>query len=172
METGGGNTRRTRQNSNITPPSRRLDRAVTVPPGRGGGHSGDPTGPTQIHTQDGVSRVEQTDRGPGGTGSSGGHGGAGSSGGHGGAGSSGGHGGTASETAAPAPTSVSSAGALLPPPKISLGKLRGIRSPPGLNTQKQLKRPWSLSGQIRPRPAGLSIRQRPSGDTIIGWLDK
>ncbi len=59
-----------------------------------------------------------------------------------------------------------------PPPKISLGKLRGIRSPPGLNTHKQLKRPWSLSGQIRPRPAGLSIRQRPSGDTIIGWLDK
>ncbi len=110
--------------------------------------------------------------GHGGAGSSGGHGGAGSSGGHGGAGSSGGHGGTASETAAPAPTSVSSAGALLPPPKISLGKLRGIRSPPGLNTHKQLKRPWSLSGQIRPRPAGLSIRQRPSGDTIIGWLDK
>ncbi len=59
-----------------------------------------------------------------------------------------------------------------PPPKISLGKLRGIRSPPGLNTQKQLKRPWSLTGQIRPRPAGLSIRQRPAGDTIIGWLDK
>ncbi len=75
METGGGNTRRTRQNSNIT---------------------GDPTGPTQIHTQDGASRVEQTDRGPGGAGSSGGHGGAGSSGGHGGAGSSGGHGGAGS----------------------------------------------------------------------------
>ncbi len=50
-----------------------------------------------------------------------------------------------------------------PPPKISLGKIRGIRSPSGLNTHKQLKRPWSLSGQIRPRPAGLSIRQRPSG---------
>ncbi len=78
----------------------------------------------------------------------------------------------AREAAAPAPTSVSSAGSLLPPPKISLGKLRGIRSPSGLNTHKQLKRPWSLSGQIRPRPAGLSIRQRPSGDTIIGWLDK
>ncbi len=61
------------------------------------------------------------------------------------------------------PTSVSSAGALLPPPKISLGLLRGIRSPSGLNTHKQLKRPWSLSGQIRPRPAGLSIRQRRLG---------
>ncbi len=58
------------------------------------------------------------------------------------------------------------------PPQISLGKLRGIRSPPGLNTQKQLKRPWSQSGQIRPRPAGLSIRQRPAGETITGWLDK
>ncbi len=102
--------------------------------------------------------------GHGGAGSSGGHGGAGSSGGHGGAGSSGGHGGTASETAAPAPNSVSSAGALLPPPpKISLGKLRGIRSPPGLNTQKQLKRPWSQSGQIRPRPAGLS------NSAAAGW---
>ncbi len=31
----------------------------------------------------------------------------------------------------PAPT----AGTLIPPPKISLGKLGGIRSPPGLNTQ-------------------------------------
>ncbi len=62
--------------------------------------------------------------GHGGSGSSGGHGGSGSSGGHGGAGSSGGHGGAASETAAPAPTSVSSVGALLPPPKISLGEIR------------------------------------------------
>ncbi len=51
------------------------------------------------------------------------------------------------------------------PPKISLGKLRGIRSPPGLNTQKQLKRPWSQSGQIRPRPAGLS------NSAAAGWLD-
>ncbi len=58
------------------------------------------------------------------------------------------------------------------PPQNFLGKLRGIRSPPGLNTHKQLKRPWSQSGQIRPRPAGLSIRQRPAGETITGWLDK
>ncbi len=28
-----------------------------------GGHSGDPTGPTQRHTQDGASRAEQTDGG-------------------------------------------------------------------------------------------------------------
>ncbi len=108
--------------------------------------------------------MEQTDRGPGGAGSSGGHGGAGSSGGHGGAGSSGGHGGTASETAAPAPTSVSSAGALLPPPKISLGQLRGIRSPPGLNTEtvkKTVVTDWSNTATA----GWLSIRQRPAGDT-------
>ncbi len=60
--------------------------------------------------------------GHGGAGSSGGHGGSGSLGGHGGSGSLGGHGGTASETASPAPASVSSAGALLPPQNISLGK--------------------------------------------------
>ncbi len=51
------------------------------------------------------------------------------------------------------------------PPQNFLGEAQGFRSPPGLNAHKQLKRPWSLSGQIRPRPAGLSIRQRPSGDT-------
>ncbi len=60
-----------------------------------------------------------------------------------------------------------------PPKKLPWGKLRGTRSPPGLNTHTQyLKRPRSLSGQIRPRPAGLSIRQRPAGETITGWLDK
>ncbi len=35
------------------------------------------------------------------------------------------------------------------PPQNFLGEAQGIRSPPGLNTHKQLKRPWSLSGQIR-----------------------
>ncbi len=64
-------------------------------------------------------------------------------------------------------------GPLYPPKKITMGQLRGTRSPPGLNTHTQyLKRPRSLSGQIRPRPAGLSIRQRPAGETITGWLDK
>ncbi len=134
--------------------------------------------------------MEQTDRGPGGAGSSGGHGGAGSSGGHGGAGSSeamaeqGARKAMAEQEAReamvgppprprpqPPPQSLRPE-PYYPPQKISLGKLRGIRSPPGLNAQKQLKRPWSLTGQIRPRPAGLSIRQRPAGDTIIGWLDK
>ncbi len=39
-----------------------------------GGHSGGPSGQTQIHTQDGASRAEQTDGGQGGAGSSGGQG--------------------------------------------------------------------------------------------------
>ncbi len=91
----------------------------------------------------------------------------------GGAGSSGGQGRwsmvAVASSLGPAPT----AGTLVPPQKITMGQLRGTRSPPGLNTHKQyLKRPRSLSGQIRPRPAGLSIRQRPAGETITGWLDK
>ncbi len=58
------------------------------------------------------------------------------------------------------------------PPQNFLGEAQGYQEPSGANIQKQLKRPWSLTGQLRPRPAGLSIRQRPAGDTIIGWLDK
>ncbi len=83
--------------------------------------------------------MEQTDRGPGGAGSSGGHGGTGSS---------GGHGGTASETAAPAPTSVSSAGALLPPPKISLGKLGvsgALRGEHTKTVKKTVVTDWSIT---------------------------
>ncbi len=92
------------------------------PTGRGGGRSGglkghvDRTGGLQGGARSGSHGGSGGSGGHGGAGSSGGHGGAGSSGGHGGAGSLGGHGGTASETAAPAPTSVSLAGALLPPP--------------------------------------------------------
>ncbi len=75
-----------------------LPKGLTVPPGRGGGRSGGPSGQTRTGTQDGdlQSRAEQTDRDHGGAGTSGSHGGAGSSGGHGGAGSSGGHGGAGS----------------------------------------------------------------------------
>ncbi len=52
---------------------------------------------------------------------------------------------------------------LCTPPKKSMGQLRGNGSPPGRNTlENNLKRPWSQSGQIRPRPAG---------ETITGWLD-
>ncbi len=43
----------------------------------------------------------------------------------------------------PAPTT----GTLLPPPKISLGKLGGIRSPPGLNRQDSTNDRKALQGQ-------------------------
>ncbi len=106
-----------------------MTHAVTVPPGRGGGRSGGPSRQTRTGTQDGdlQSRTDNSE--------------------------------TMAELAAleamvvqgaqeamaggprgrglvpldPAPT----AGTLLPPPKISLGKLGGIRSPPGLDTDKQ-----------------------------------
>ncbi len=95
-----------------------------------------------------TSRAEQTDKGGhGGAGSSGGHGGAGSSGGHGvargsrghgSAGSSGGHGRWSlwpwPRSPRPGPYNRNP---FTPPPKISLGKLGGIRSPPGLDTDKQ-----------------------------------
>ncbi len=56
----------------------------------------------------------------------------------------------------------STAGTFVPPKKIH-GAAQGYQEPSGLNTHKQyLKRPWSQSGQIRPRPAG---------ETITGWLD-
>ncbi len=94
--------------------------------GRSGGHGG--SGDSGGHGGSGSSGGHGgsgSSGGHGGAGSSGGHGGAGSSGGHGGAGSSGGHGGAASETVAPAPTSVSSVGALLPPPQNFLGGNKG-----------------------------------------------
>ncbi len=94
--------------------------AVTVLPGRGGGHSGDPSGPTQRHTQDGASRAEQTDRGPGG------------------AGSSGGQGRWSMVAVASSLGPASTAGTFVPPQKKSMGQLRGIRSPLGLNTHKTI----------------------------------
>ncbi len=63
-------------------------------------------------------------------------------------GARGGHGGTASETAAPAPTSVSSAGALLPPPKISLGKLGvsgALRGEHTKTVKKTVVTDWSIT---------------------------
>ncbi len=73
-----------------------VSHAVTVPPRRGGGRSGGPSGQTRTGTQGGDLQSGTDKGGHGGAGSSGGHGGAGSSGGHGGAGSSGGHGGAGS----------------------------------------------------------------------------
>ncbi len=59
--------------------------------------------------------------------------GARSSGGHGGAGSSGGHGRWSFMAVASSLGQATPAGTLLPPKNISLGKLWGIRSPPGLD---------------------------------------
>ncbi len=73
-----------------------VSHAVTVPPGRGGGRSGGPSGQTWTGTQDRDLQSGTDKGGHGGAGSSGGHGGAGSSGGNGGAGSSGDHGGAGS----------------------------------------------------------------------------
>ncbi len=97
----------------------------------------------------GTSRVEQTDRDHGGAGSSGSHGGAGSSGGHGVARGSGGHGSAGSSGGHGRWVLVAVASVPLarplqpepfyPPQKISLGKLGGIRSPPGLDRQDSTK---------------------------------
>ncbi len=93
-----------------------VSHAVTVPPGRGGGRSGGPSGQTWTGTQDGDLQ-SGTDNG-----------------GHGGAGSSGGHG---RWSLWPWPLQPEP---FLPPKKISLGKSGGIRSPPGLNRQDSTRR--------------------------------
>ncbi len=111
----------------------------------------------------GTSRVEQTDRDHGGAGSSGSHGGAGSSGGHGGAGSSGGHGRWSSGALASVPSARPlQPEPLLPPPKISLGKSGGIRSPLGLDTQN------STGQSSRARQTGQDSPQEP--EALLGWL--
>ncbi len=104
-----------------------VSHAVTVPPGRGAGRSGGPSGQTRTGPQDGDLQSGTDDGGHGGAGSSGGHGGAGSSGGHGGAGSSGGHGRWSFMAVASSLGQATPAG--------TLGKLGGIRSPPGLDKQ-------------------------------------
>ncbi len=140
-------------------------RAVTVLPGRGGGHSGDPSGPTQRHTQDGASRAEQTDGGPGG------------------AGSSGGQGRWSMVAVASSLGPASTAGTFVPPQKKSMGQLRGIRSPPGLNTHKTILKKtlvtvWSIYGHDRlakppnggDRQAGGShSRRRAEWPRTAGW---
>ncbi len=130
MGTRGGETR-DMGNTGLTvlPPPERCVR--TPSNGRGGWalwrpqgtRRQDRTGGLQGGARSGTHGGAGSSGGHGGAGSSGGHGGSGNSGGHGGSGSLGGHGGTASETAAPAPASVSLAGALLPPQKISMGKI-------------------------------------------------
>ncbi len=73
-ETWGGNTWHTTEPWHNSPLLEGVSHNVTVPPGRGGGRSGGPSGQTRTGTQDGDLQ-SGTDKG--------GHGGAGSSGGHG-----------------------------------------------------------------------------------------
>ncbi len=109
--------------------------------------------PQDKHRQEhrtGTSRAEQTDKGGhGGARSSGDHGVARGSGGHGSAGSSGGH----SRWSlwpwprSPRPGPYSRNPFTPPPKKISLGKLGGIRSPPGLDTDRTVQNRKALQGQ-------------------------
>ncbi len=138
--------------------------------------------PQDRHGQEhrtGTSRAEQTDKGDhGGAGSSGGHGGAGSSGDHGVARGSGGHG-SARElrghgrwslwlwprSPRPGPYSRNP----FNPPKISLGKLGGIRSPPRLDRQDKTgtRQPTGTGS-----PPGLSLEAEASSghDEVSGAL--
>ncbi len=108
-----------------------VSHAITVPPGRGGGRSGGPSGQTWTGTQDGDLQSGTDNGGHGGAGSSWGHGGAGSSGGQDGAGSSGGHG---RWSLWPWPRSPRSGpysrNPFYPPKKKFPGE---VRSPPGLD---------------------------------------
>ncbi len=135
-----------------------------------GRRSGGLSGQTRTGTQDGDLQ-SGTDNG--------GHGGAGSSGRHGGAGSSGGHGRWSFMAVASSLGQATPAGTLLPPPpQISLGKLGGIRSPPGLDTQnstrqdrKALRSQTDRTGQPTGTgsPPGLARKLRlPLGMTSQG----
>ncbi len=101
--------------------------------------------------------------GHGGAGSSGGHDGAGISGGHGGAGSSGGHGRWSFMAVASSLGQATQAGTLLPlpPKKNSLGKLGGIRSPPGLDRQDK-------TGTGQPSRAKQTGTGQPTGARHTG----
>ncbi len=116
-----------------------VSHAVTVPPGRGGGRSGGPSGQTRTGTQDGDLQSGTDNGGHGGAGSSGGHGGAESSGGHGGVGSSGGHGRWSSGALASSLGQATPAGTLLPPPPNFPGKVRGYQEPSGAGHTEQYK---------------------------------
>ncbi len=174
----------TRQRTDITPPPpERLIPSLNSSIGEGGWALWRPLKTdTDRNTGRGPPERNRQFGGHGGAGSSGGHGGAGSSGGHGGAGSSGGHGRWSSgpwpRSSRPGPYSRNS----YTPQKISLGKLGGIRSPPGLNTQHDstkhdrnalqgqtdrtgqptgTRSPPGLAWRLR-LPPGMTRSQRPS----------
>ncbi len=105
--------------------------------------------PQDRHGQDhrtGTSRAEQITEAMAELGALEAMAGARSSGGHGGAGSSGGHGRWSFMALASSLGQATPAGTLLPPKKISLGKLGGIRSPPGLDRQEQDRDRTALQG--------------------------
>ncbi len=148
MDTWGGNTSHTTEPWHNSPLPEGVSHAVTVPPGRGGGRSGGPSGQTRTGTQDGDLQSGTDNGGHGGVGSSGGHGVARGSGGHGSAGSSGGHGRWSlwpwPRSPRPGPYSRNP----FTPPKKFPGEVRGYKelsgakqtgqymdSPPGLNTR-------------------------------------
>ncbi len=140
--------------------------------------------PQDKHGQEhrtGTSRAEQTDKGGhGGAGSSGGHGVARGSGGHGSAGSSGGHGRWSlwPWPRSPRPGPYNRNPFTPPPPKISLGKLGVIRSPPGLNRQDKMTGKPSRARQTgqdrtahrnrKPSWAGLEAEASSGHDRVRG----
>ncbi len=144
MDTRGRNRWHTTEPWHNSPLPEGVSHAVTVPPGRGGGRSGGPSGQTRTGTQDGDLQ-SGTDNG--------GHGGAGSSGGHGGEGSSGGHGRWSSGALASVPSARPlQPEPLLPPPqkKNFPGEVRGYQEP------------------SRARQTGQDIPQEP--EALLSWL--
>ncbi len=138
MDTRGRNTWHTTEPWHNSPLPEGVSHAVTVPPGRGGGRSGGPSGQTRTGPQDGDLQSGTDHGGHGGAGSSGGHGGAGSSGGHGCAGSSGGHGGAGSSGGHGRWSScVPTAGTLSTPKKNFPGEVRGYQGPSGAGHTEQ-----------------------------------
>ncbi len=81
-----------------------------------------------------------------------------------GAGSSGGQGRWSLVAVASSLGPATTAGTFVPPPKKIHGAAQGYQEPSGAKHTRNndLKRPWSQSCQIRPRPAG---------ETITGWLN-
>ncbi len=147
MDTRGRNTWHTTEPWHNSPLPEGVSHAITVPPGRGGGRSGGPSGQTWTGTQDGDLQSGTNDWG---------NGGAGSSGGHGGAGSSGGHGRWSFMAMAFSLGQATPAGTLLPPQKNSLGKW-GL-DPRGLSQRR--------SGGIESEAGRRALSQRRAGGVI------
>ncbi len=139
-----------------------MSHAITVPPGRGEGAL---EAPQDRHGQDHRTGTDNSEamaemaalEAMAVQGAQEAMAGARSSGGHGGAGSSGGHGRCSFMAVASSLGQATPAGTLLPPKKMSLGKLGGIRSPPGLDRQDK-----TGTGQGQEAPPGLSSEAEAS----------